>query len=386
MLGYVTMVSPYNVNTNNANEFHLNSSGSVNNYTVSNSSGVRPVISLSGDLFVKGDGTWSAPYQLSNKTFSEKILADNGGKKAIEKKSHVFNKVGNTNEGMYAMKDDYGTSYYFRGITDNNWVKFGVHSNGSPMWWRIVRINGDGSVKLIYTGTTAPTSGQSSVMTGTGTHTETSAFHTTRTRGEYAGFMHTLNEHRGHNVNSTIKGKLDTWYNTNLKEYEDYLSDFITCNDRGFEIDNWTPILLPSATVYSDAYRRVRTNYTPQLICPHKEDAFTANEIVKGNDALTNPIGLLSADEAALAGAYGTTSNSTYYLYTNSGYFLSSPGYASTSYLFGMYITTTGYINPISLATAYGIRPVISLKHNVVYKGEGTYSNPYSIAQPDIVV
>jgi hypothetical protein len=65
--------------------------------------------------------------------------------------------------GMYAATDDYGTSYYFSGAVDNNWVKF------NNMYWRIVRINGDGSIKLVYSGTTAPTDATKMVMTGTGT-------------------------------------------------------------------------------------------------------------------------------------------------------------------------------------------------------------------------
>ena len=42
--------------------------------------------------------------------------------------------------------DDYGTSYYFRGNVENNWVKFAGY------YWRILRINGDGSIRMIYAG------------------------------------------------------------------------------------------------------------------------------------------------------------------------------------------------------------------------------------------
>ena len=157
---------------------------------------------------------------------------------------------------MYATEDDYGTSYYFRGAIDNNWVKFGKNSSNLDIWWRIVRINGDGSVKLIYTGTTAPTEAQKVVMTGAGTQTETSAFNTSYNSGEYIGYMYTLNEHRGHSTSSTIKTKLDTWYANNLLDYEEYLSDFVVCNDRGFTTDNWTPIGLPSSNMNSDVYRQ----------------------------------------------------------------------------------------------------------------------------------
>ena len=42
--------------------------------------------------------------------------------------------------------DDYGSSYYYRGNVENNWVKFGGY------YWRILRINGDGGIRMIYAG------------------------------------------------------------------------------------------------------------------------------------------------------------------------------------------------------------------------------------------
>ena len=81
---------------------------------------------------------------------------------------------------MYAKEDDYTAttgmkSYYYRGAVDNNWVKFGKDSTGKDIYWRIIRINGDGSIRMIYSGTTDPKN-ESSVtgsngvyMTGTGT-------------------------------------------------------------------------------------------------------------------------------------------------------------------------------------------------------------------------
>ena len=85
-----------------------------------------------------------------------------------------FSTVATTNEGMFAADDDYTAttgmkSYYFRGAVNNNWVQFGKDSSGNPIYWRIIRINGDGSIRMIYTGTTAPTESTKVVMTGTGT-------------------------------------------------------------------------------------------------------------------------------------------------------------------------------------------------------------------------
>ncbi len=51
-----------------------------------------------------------------------------------------------TNGYLCSAPDDYGTSYYFRGNVENNWVKFAGY------YWRILRMNGDGSIRMIYAG------------------------------------------------------------------------------------------------------------------------------------------------------------------------------------------------------------------------------------------
>ena len=96
------------------------------------------------------------------------------------KETPNFSVAATTNEGMFATEDDLGTSYYFRGAVDNNWVKFGKE-NGKYIYWRIIRINGDNSVRMIYSGTTPPISSTSIVMTGTGTQIGTGKFNNANT-------------------------------------------------------------------------------------------------------------------------------------------------------------------------------------------------------------
>ncbi len=306
-------------------------------------------------------------------TFAETILVNNGGKEYIETKSHPFNEMADTNEGMYAMEDDYGTSYYFRGAVDNNWVKFANY------YWRIVRINGDGSVKLIYTGATSPIEEQKAVMEGWGTGAETSAFNSSFDSAEYIGYMYTLNEHRGHSTSSTIKTKLDTWYTNNLSDYEEYLSDFVVCNDRGFTIDNWTPIGLPEIAKFSDAYRRFSSYRVPQLICPHKEDRYTVNDVTIGNGKLTSPIGLLTADEAVLAGGDTLSDNDSYYLYTNQMYWLISPYFISKDYPLNFFVQSTGIVTNDIVFGTRGVRPVIAILPSASVTGMGLWNDPYIV-------
>lgn len=123
------------------------------------------------------------------------ILLYNGGETVIKAKGKPdFSTVATTNEGMYAAEDDLGTSYYFRGAVDNNWVKFGKDSSGNDIYWRIIRINGDGSIRMVYTGTTAPTESTKVIMTGEGTGIGRSAFNSSSNSSEYVGYMYTVGQ------------------------------------------------------------------------------------------------------------------------------------------------------------------------------------------------
>ena len=116
------------------------------------------------------------------------ILANNTVNETIPD----FSTVATTNEGVYAAEDDLGTSYYFRGAVDNNWVKFGKDSTGTDMYWRIIRINGDGSIRMIYTGTTAPTESTKVAITGEGTYIGIGDFNDNYSDNgsKYVGYMY----------------------------------------------------------------------------------------------------------------------------------------------------------------------------------------------------
>ena len=57
-----------------------------------------------------------------------------------------FSQVATTDEGLYMAEDDEGESYYYRGAVKNNYVSF------AGFIWRIIRRNGDGSVRMLYSG------------------------------------------------------------------------------------------------------------------------------------------------------------------------------------------------------------------------------------------
>jgi hypothetical protein len=317
------------------------------------------------------------------------ILANN----TVNETTPDFSKVTTASEkGLYKADDDYTAttgmkSYYFRGAVDNNWVKFGKDSTGKDIYWRIIRINGDGSIRMIYTGTTAPKESTKVVMTGEGTQIGKSAFNSNNNRSEYVGYMYTVGQQYGTSTSSTIKIAIDNWYKkttlwTNL-EIKDLVADEIYCNDRSAINSAWSST--GSDFDYASLTRMsLNGKPSPSLKCTNTSDKFTVDSS-NGNGALTYPVGLISVDEVAMAGGKLSTSNSSYYLYTGQDYWINSPTTYSTIYKYAYeflvyYSGIIGYNKDSNVNGLNGIRPVISLSSDVILSGDGTYSNVYTVS------
>ena len=270
--------------------------------------------------------------------------------------------------------DDYGTSYYYRGNVEDNYVKFAGY------YWRIIRINGDGSIRMIYQGTSANT-------TGTGTQLQTSAFNSSYNRSEYVEYMYTSGQQRGNSTNSTIKGVLDSWYSSNLASYADKISkEAGFCGDRNMASGySWSST--PSSTIYYAGYGRLAQssgNVNPTFKCSNSSDLYTTSSSSKGNKALSNPVGLITADEVAMAGGvYGQT-NQSYYLYTNQIYWTMSPYYfsigSSSSWASVSVVNSIGNLGYNCVDNSRGVRPVINIASDITIKsGNGSSSTPYEI-------
>ena len=305
-----------------------------------------------------------------------------------------FESTATTNEGLFKADDDYTAttgikSYYFRGAVNNNWVKFGKDSTGKDIFWRIIRINGDGSIRMIYTGTTAPTESTKVVMTGEGTqiNATTYAFNSSGDKAEYVGYMYTLGEQHGNSTPTTIKTAIDNWYKTTTLETdiatkELVSQDQIFCNDRSASSTQTAPWKSTGADYYYGAYGRLDSKKEPILTCPTTSDKFTSKNSSIGNKALTYPVGLITADEVAMAGGKSFSTNSTYYLYTNQDYWPGSPcnflgSYAAAG---GFFVSSSGDLGNGSVNSARGARPVVSLSSKAKLSGNGTYSNPYTVS------
>ena len=287
-----------------------------------------------------------------------------------------FSQIATANEGVYKTQDDWGDSYYFRGSVNNNWVKFAGY------YWRIIRINGDGSIRLIYNGTSTAT-------TGTNTQISTSAFNNSYNNNMYVGYMYTSGQVHGLGSSSTIKGELDSWYQTNItnKGYGNKVSTEVGfCGDR-------EPSTSASSsngsggtgttTTYYGASIRLDINKTPTLKCKNSSDLYTINGSSKGNKALTNPVGLITADEVAMAGGVYGQINQNYYLYTNQIYWTMSPYYfsigSSSSWASVSVVNSIGNLGYNCVDNSRGVRPVINIASDVEITGSGTSSDPYVV-------
>ena len=250
-----------------------------------------------------------------------------------------------------------GTSYYYTG-NPNNWVQFG------GFWWRIIRINGDGSIRMIYQGTSANT-------TGSGTQIGTSAFNSSANNKTYVGLVYNTSSQHGYGTNCTIMNTLNNWYNSNLASYEeDYIDTGAGfCSDRNMASgSNFNS----SGSIYYASYDR--RNGKASLQC-HDDDILS-----KDNGKLPNPIGLVTSDEAVLTGITWNNANTESYLYTGQTYWTMSPYYYSGNALV-FYVYSDGHLNSDSLISwpVPGVRPVINLRADVQLTGSGTTSDPFKV-------
>ena len=328
-------------------------------------------------------------------TLAQTILAKNEVKAPITTPGAA---VSTASEALLAStEDDYGTSYYFRGAVKNNYVEF------ANKCWRIVRVGGDGSVKLILhndnkAGVANPcdaaNNSASAAFARYSGETYKSAFNTNYNDNAYVGFKYgTVGAgdyaltHANTNK-STILTNLEAWYEkNNLKNYEKVIADTVWCNDKTNVTDttfnpyNYSNVnglgYAKNVTYYGATQRLVGTSGSaggtgPSLKCN--------GELSKIN----SKVGLITADELALAGyAYGLQNSTTYlqenatdtYWWSLSPYFFYGAG-ASVWYVIG----SNGYFGGNYVFLTYGVRPSISLKSTTNVTGNGTSDSPFIIS------
>ena len=303
---------------------------------------------------------------------------------------------------LASAEDDYGTSYYFRGAVKNNYVEF------ANKCWRIVRVGGDGSVKLILhndntAGAVNPcdaanNSANAAFARYSGT-TYKSAFNTNYNDNAYVGFKYgTVGPgdyaltHANTNK-STILTNLEAWYEkNNLKNYEKVIADTVWCNDKTNVTDTtYNPWNL--SNVNGLGYAKNVTYYgATQRLVGTSGSAGGTGPSLKCNGELSkinSKVGLITADELAFAGyAYNIRNTVTYLKENTSGewWSLSPSDYISiyanvwTVESYGTYFTTgLGGRGGRGVHDSCGVRPLISLKSTTNVTGNGSSDKPYKV-------
>ena len=282
-----------------------------------------------------------------------------------------------SDKGLYQATDDYGTTYYYRGNVKNNIVKF------AEFYWQIVRINGDGSIRLIYDGTEKNATGVKQSI-----NNRTYQFNSNYNDPAYVGYMYgnpdgtTFDEVHNNINNSTIKTAVDNWYKANIadKGYSSYVSNAVGfCGDRTLRSGDGV-----STTQYSyfGAYKRFENN-NPQFTCPEPtRDLYTTTDSSIGNKALTYPVGLITYDELVYAGMDQRHTNKLSWAYSTQHWTMSPSVFiAANSTAREWALNSTGNLDPLwGVDGGLGARPVINLKPDAeISSGVGTSNDPFVI-------
>ncbi len=282
-----------------------------------------------------------------------------------------------SDKGLYQGTDDYGTTYYYRGNVKNNNVYFAGY------YWQIVRINGDGSIRLMYDGVVKNASGVNQSI-----NNRTYQFNSKYNDPAYVGYMYgnpdgtTFDEVHNNTNNSTIKTAVDNWYKTNIadKGYSSYVSNAVGfCGDRTLRSGDGV-----STTQYSyfGAYKRSE-NKKPQFTCPEPtKDLYTTADSSIGNKALTYPVGLITYDELVFAGMDNRHINKLSWAYSTQHYRTMSPSVfnATNGAAYGWFLHSAGYLTRTWVTGGHGARPVINLKSDtLITSGIGTANDPFVV-------
>lgn len=258
--------------------------------------------------------------------FFATILKNNEVKKDL--KTKLVEESATSNEGLIEDVDDYGLTYYFRGNVKNNYVSF------ANQMWRIIRINGDGSVRLILDGEVS----------------ELSSYHSNME--QYEDYAQT-----------DINKNLQSYYQSNLKNEDQYIANAKFCIENGANEGDKEKIY--------NAYTRIITNKIPTLNCL--------------GEKYTSKIGLITVDEVIFAGANIKDGNKDFYLYNkkiDNVWWTSSLAKMKDNHFYPFSITNEGKLTSDVNGTLYRrLRPVINIVKKVVVTGNGTLDDPYVITK-----
>lgn len=294
------------------------------------------------------DNRWDLDCVDGSDKLNCKLLLANGGAEVINDKDTPILGSEPVDAGLYKELDDLGSTYYFRGNVTDNYVSFAGY------YWRVIRVNGDGSIRLIYDGKISDI-GQTALDNGVADTNEYTmigygSYHSSSTHPKYSGYTF---DNRSTITNSDIKIYLEDWYNESLSSYESYITDSNFCNDT------------------SHAFNNRLVNQAPTFKCP-------ADQADTYGGVYFEKIGLITADEIYFAGA-----DSNWYLFNsyldhqNNEFWTMTPYYSSDN---AWVIVSPRMSKEVSVDSVSGVRPVISLDKEVGVTGRGTNTDPYVVS------
>ena len=263
------------------------------------------------------------------------------------------------------------------------WTNQNATWNGTStedIYWRIIRTNHDGSIRLLYSGTSPDT---------TNGNIGGSVFNTTRNSPKYVGYKYgedtSLDTIRNNTTDSTIKTYVDNWYKNNLINYTKYLStSAVYCNDRSLGTGQTYSKRFNFASYYRMDWDTEGAKANPSYNCTDIRDAFSVDNT---SAKLDYPVSLMTADEIAFAGGALQDMSTPYawFMSNSTGTQVSTGWSLSPVDVDGDYVTVwsgDANLGVYGVVTDRSVRPVISLKSCTLYStGNGTYETPYEIVE-----
>ena len=304
-----------------------------------------------------------------------------------------------TNSYLCKAKDAYGDSYYYRGNVTNNYVKFGewkvqkyfgyyndtssyyrVYDSlkecqeastynvncrigidvGMPMYWRIVRINGDGTVRVIYDGTSAHVNGEASENRQIGT----SAFNSSYNDNAYVGYMYGNSDAMVESpepYSSTSFTNTDTFYIS--KEYT------FDKNTKLFTLKN--PIRVLGSNITTD-YIGYYYDYPPTSVPSSTDRLYKIRGVTAGSSRATIKYGFVYYGTSSKEVAQTNRNDSAIKTYLDNWYKTNIVGTTNEQYL-----TDNVFCNDrtISSNKPYGYNNLGYGRNNTAYRW---YYEPWS--------
>ncbi len=278
----------------------------------------------------------------SGKLLSYTILGNNN--------SNVLT-TGDTGLFSSTLTDSNNPTYYYKGNVTNNYVSFANNL------WRIVRINEDGSIRLIM---------EEGID-----------------NNYYEVFNIDFSDYtKGYYSNSVLKSKIETWFDNTFTDLEkSKIVKTIFCE--AYHVSPSTSFTMGSATIVS------YESYSPNFYCTNDSNGYGI--VDSGNTY----VGLISLDEVLYAGGIIESTNS-YYLINGESFWTISPtglysNYANPWYIYKdgsmkvsdygstWFTNNGGTFGDYAISLSNSIRPVISLNVNTSVEGTGTIDDPYVV-------